>query len=316
MQTEKTPNQTIHWKKLDNKISAGHFTSSDSSAGRSGFNSSQIYVKKYEALKSDVEKEITIFLLHDIGQHHGRFHSFVEWMRENNPGINFIAMDFVGHGLSSGTRGHFEKFDSLVNDFHHLLMQLEKNKQKKEKWIVLGHGMGGLVALDLMNRFQDSVEHKIDGLILSNFILKLQSAFLQFEDQFIDRTLIKALVGHSRLMKIYKGDEILTTPEDILNYEQDPLVVHRPTLTSIKELQKKMANIYQESYFLGKPLMLMKSEFGTKIESRGIDYFAKGIKKELLTEKKYSHMKHDLYNEREKENVFSDILSWMNTYEN
>lgn len=303
----------IRWKKLENNISVGHFLSTNPAPG---YNPSQVYVKKYAALKNDSEKQMTIFLLHDIGQYHGRFNSFIKWSREHYPNITFIAMDFVGHGLSSGTRGHFEKFEYLVNDFHYLLTQLEKNDNKKnEKWIVAGHGMGGLVALDLLNRFQDSVEHRIDGLVLSNFILKFPSLFLQLEEQFIEKTVFKKLISHSRPLRVFKGEEVLSHPEDILSYDQDPLVVHRPTLNSVREVQKKMTNIYQESYFLGKPLMLMKSSSGSPISSNGIDYFAKGIKKDLLTEKKYSLMKHDLYNEREKESAFQDIMNWMKIYE-
>ncbi len=301
----------ISWKQLENNISVGHFTSTNSAPG---YKSSQIYVKKYEALKSNSKNKVTIFLFHDICQHHGRFQSFIDWAREKNPEISFVAMDFVGHGLSSGTRGHFEKFDHLVTDVHFLLNHLEKNSN--DKWIVMGHGLGGLVALDLYNRFQDSAGLLIDGLILSNFILKFQTLLLQLEDQnLFKKSGLEKFIAHSRPLRIFKSNEILSFPEDILNYEQDPLVVHRPTLKSMKEIQKKITNIYQDSYFLGTPLMLIKSEHGVGTLGQEIDYFAKGIKKDLLTEKKYSLMRHDLYNEREKEIVFQDIMNWMNTYE-
>lgn len=303
----------ITWKKLDNETSAGHFASAHLVPG---YSASQIYVKKIEATKKDPLKAVTLFMLHDIGQYHGRFHAFVEWIRARNPYVTFVFMDFVGHGLSSGTRGHFEKFEYLVNDFYYLLEQFYKNTEKEEKWIVLGHGMGGLVALDMLNRFQDPVGTKINGLILSNFILKFSSLVLKADGSSLFKTMgIKKMFSHSRVLRIFKGAEVLTCPQSILDYEHDPLIIHRPTLNSLSEIQKRMANVYQDSYFLGKPLMLMKSESGVNLLSNGMDYFSKGIKKELLTEKKYSHMKHDLYNEREKESVFEDIMNWMNTYE-
>ncbi len=309
---ESSTTSSMSWKKLDQKISVSHFSSSNPTPG---YNPSQIYVKKYEALQSDVKKNVTVFLLHDIGQYHGRFQDFIDWSRKNNPGITFVAMDFVGHGLSSGTRGHFEQFDHLARDFHYFLEHYE-DKTADEKWIIAGHGMGGLVALDLMNQFQDSFGHKIDGLILSNFILKFNSLLLQLEEQpFMSKSGIKKILGHSRPLRILKGESVLTGPDSILNYEQDPLVIHRPTFNSLKEIQKKVSNIYQESYFLGKPLLIMKSDYGDVVSSGGIEYFSKGIKKELLTEKIYSLMKHDLYNEREKEKVYLDIMNWMKLYE-
>jgi alpha-beta hydrolase superfamily lysophospholipase len=311
MQNEKVEGQNILWTQLENNISISHFSSTEA---YNGFKNSQVYIKKYEALKADPKKKVTIFLLHDIGQYHGRFNHLIDWTRANNPGVSFVAMDFVGHGLSSGTRGHFEKFDHLVNDFLFLINQMKKDRSPDEKWMILGHGMGGLVALDLFNRFQETAENSIDGLILSNFILKFSSPFLQMEEQFMDG--IKKLIGHSRPHRVSIGDDILSSPEAILFYQQDPLVVHRPTLNSIREIQKRVTSIFQDSYFLDKPLMLLKSEKGSTVQGSGLDYFAKGIKKELLREKKYSLMKHDLYNESERVSVFKDIMDWMKIYEN
>jgi len=313
MQTNAHNECNLIWKKLENNILVTQFTSSSDS-------SSKIYVKRFEALKKDPHRNITIFLLHDVGQYHGRYLSFINWTRNRHPGISFVAMDFVGHGLSSGTRGHVKKFESLVDDVFFLLNHTDKNVDEVdnvEQWMILGQGLGGLVALDLINRYQEVIEKKISGLILSNFIFKFTSPFLQLENQLSTAYAgLKNLIPHSRPIKLLKGEDMLSAPQDILILEHDPLVVHRPTLISIKEIQKKIASIYQDSYFIGKPVLLLKSENDNVANSSGLDYFAKGIKKELLTEKKYSLMKHDLYNETDREIVFQDIMSWMKVYEN
>ncbi len=306
----KKETKPMFWKKLHEGIQIAHFSSTNPA---SGFGPGQIYVKKFEAVEKKNEG-ITLFLLHDFCQYHGRFTHFIEWMKQNYPTLTIVAMDFVGHGLSSGTRGQFTKFDYLVKDFHNLLGLVEKGKQ--EKWIILGHGMGGLVGLDLVNRFEQSAGHRIDGMILSNFILKFQSIFLQMDEQIVgEKNILKKILAQTRPTRFFMGKDLLTDPLDVLIYEQDPLIIHRPTLNSVKELQRKTQTIYQDSYFIDRPLLLLKSEFGNALYSDGMDYFSKGIKKELLVEKKYSLMKHDLYNEREKEIVFQDILSWIKTYE-
>lgn len=313
MQTNPHNECNLIWKKLENNILVTQFTSTSDS-------SSKIYVKRFEALKKDPHRNITIFLLHDVGQYHGRYLSFINWTRNRHPGISFVAMDFVGHGLSSGTRGHVKKFESLVDDVFFLMNHTDKKVDEvdsAEQWMILGQGLGGLVALDLINRYQEVIEKKICGLILSNFIFKFTSPFLQFENQLSAAYAgLKNLIPHSRPIKLLKGEDMLSAPQDILILEHDPLVVHRPTLITIKEIQKKIASIYQDSYFIGKPVLLLKSENDNVANSSGLDYFAKGIKKELLTEKKYSLMKHDLYNETDKEIVFQDIISWMKAYEN
>lgn len=301
----------IIWKKLRAGVSVGSFPSSNPTTG---FGQGQLYIKRYES-ENQTDDLVTVFLLHDLCQYHGRFIHFIEWMKEHCPSVSFVALDFVGHGLSSGTRGHFEKFDFLVNDFHNLLKFTPK--KKNERWIVLGHGMGGLVTLDFINRFQESAGDKIDGLILSNFILKFQSLFLQMEEQILsEKNILKKIISQTRPARFYVGKDLLTEPLDVLTYEQDPLIIHRPTLNSVKELQYKTQTIYQDSYFIERPVLLLKSEFGTSSSVNGMDYFAKGIKKQLLTEKKYSLMKHDLYNERSKETVYSDIMTWINESSN
>lgn len=310
MQPESINRQALAWKKLENNIRVTQFISA--STGKD-----KVYVKRFDALKKDPHRNITIFLLHDVGQYHGRFLSFINWTRNRHPGISFVAMDFVGHGLSSGTRGHIQGFETLVEDFLFLLNHSDRNSDAHEKWLIMGQGLGGLVALDLVNRHPELVEQKISGLILSNFILRFSSALLEIENQMTDALSgLKKLAGHFRPIRVLKGEDMLSLPLDILSYEQDPLVVHRPTLITIKEIQNKVANIYQDSYFIGKPLLLLKSERDNLINAIGIDYFAKGVKKELLTEKKYSLMKHDLYNESDKEIVFQDIIGWMKIYEN
>lgn len=312
MQTEINHERILVWKKLENNIQVTQFNSASSGRGK-------VYVKRFEALRKDPQIHTTIFLLHDVGQYHGRFLSFINWTRNRCPGISFVAMDFVGHGLSSGTRGHVESFDVLVKDFLYLLQHSQKSSEHTnvEKWIILGQGLGGLVGLDLINRYPEMVEGRIDGLILSNFILTFNSTLLKIENQIAEvAPFFKSLMAHARTLKTLKGEEMLSDSQDILVYEHDPLVVHRPTLVTINEIQNKVAHVYQDSYFLEKPLLLLKSENDVLINSSGIDYFAKGIKKELLSEKKYSLMKHDLYNEIDRENVYLDIMNWMKAYEN
>jgi alpha-beta hydrolase superfamily lysophospholipase len=318
METENTINdlmiEKFSWKNLENKISVAQYPSTELI---NGISAGQIYIKKHDALKKDPARNITIFLLHDLGQYHGRYNYFINWTRLNIPGISFVAIDFVGHGLSSGTRGHFEHFDSLVTDVLELVTGKIKNNTQNEKWLIMGHGLGGIVALDLLNRFQSKIRNKIDGIILSNFILKFDSLFLQIEESAPFRKLkLTNLISHSRPLRFQKSEDVLICPTEILKYEQDPLIIHRPTLNVLKEIQMKMASVYQDSYFLDKPMMLLTSVGKGALQKRGIDYFAKGIKKDLLREKKYTHNKHDLYNDSERVKVFEDIMDWIKIYEN
>lgn len=297
----------INWKMIDENVSIASFSSFKHYSIES---SGQIYLKRIQSPKQNSSNMMTVFLLHDLGQYHGRFQSMINWFCKQELNISFILMDFVGHGLSSGRRGHFDKFDQLVNDFKNLLINLEDQKNQDEKWFVLGHGIGGLVALDFQNRFQDLFTSKFDGMILSNFMSKFSSNLLHIDSK-ISHSILSKILSHTRLTRLLKGEDVLTDAQAILLYEQDPLIIRNPTLNSMREVQLKLRDVYQDSYFLKTPILLLQSTKESSTMGQNQDYFAKGIKKELLREKKYSHMKHDLYNERDKEYVFNDILDWM-----
>ena len=307
MLNELKEKEILNWKHLDNQTFVTHYQVTSNERSKT-----QIYVKHYRAEENN-EKSKTFFLLHDLGEYHGRYQQMISWFQQTHPEVSFIVMDYQGHGLSSGTRGHFDKFEYLVNDFLFLIEQFNK---KNEKWFLLGHGLGGLVALDLLNRYQESVEDKIDGVVLSNFIVKFNSPLLEIENQVAEwGAPLKSFFSRMRTFRLKNGGEILTDPKDILAYEQDSLIIHRPTLNSIREIQKKTMNIYQDSYFLNKPILMLSSERNSGVLNKDMDHFARGIKKNLLTEKKYSLMKNDLYNERDKEYVFNDIAEWVKKYE-
>ena len=185
------------------------------------------------------------------------------------------------------------------------------DKKEGEEWIALGHGMGALGLLDLMNRFDESIKGKIDRLILSNFVLNFSSPFLQIQDRLLENlSTLNSLMSSTRPMEIYRAEEILSETRDQALYLEDPLIVRRPTSQTFRNINFKVKSIYQDAYFLDKPTLVLKSE-SPYILKNGMDSFSKGFKKGFLTEKKYSNLKHDLYNEKENQIVFNDIAEWV-----
>lgn len=290
----------INWKKVGEGIHVTHFSSK--------LHSQQIYLKKIDAKKTS-SKGITIFLFHDLTSYHGRFLNMIGWFQAQHPEISFVMIDFFGHGLSSGTRGHIAKFSDLVDDVAHVFTMMKK--ESSEEWITLGHGVGAIALLDLLNRFDGPINHKIDRVILSNFFLNFPSIFLHLQNKIFENFhgLAKALKT-TRPIEIYLPGEVLTDPHEQALYLEDPLIVRRPTYETLKIVSLKVKGIHQDSYFLDKPTLLLKSE-SPYLLPHAMESFGKGLKKGLLTEKKYLNLKHDLYNERENTLVFNDIAKWI-----
>lgn len=299
MQSNKN-DEILKWKELSGGTSVTHFSSF--------LPNQQIYLKKIKAHKK-TENPITIFLFHDLASYHGRFYNLINWFKVHHPEVSFVMMDFLGHGLSSGTRGHIEDFNHLVNDVAHVFRIMEK--APGEKWMALGQGIGALSLLELVNRFDESIKNKIDKLILSNFILNFDSPVLNIQNRLLEKVNpLEALMKTTRPMEIYLPEEVLTHPREQGMYMEDPLIVRKPTFQTFKCINLKMKSVFQDSYFLDRPTLILQSE-SPYLLTRGMDSFSKGLKKGLLSEKKYSNLKHDLYNEKDNFLVFNDIAEWI-----
>jgi alpha-beta hydrolase superfamily lysophospholipase len=270
-----------------------------------------IYVKHIQSPSKT--PKVKIFLFHDVTSYHGRFMNLVRWFQVRNPEVAFVMIDFLGHGLSTGTRGHIPDFKILCADTESLYRLIDQDfgKVEGEKWVSLGHGMGALAVLDFMNRADEHVKEMVDELILSNFVLNFTSPLFHIDNQFFNNFKgLKKALSHIRPIEIYKAEEMLSHSDDQTNYLEDPLISRKPTYLTFQKLAEKVSKVYQDAYFLDKPTLLLKSSspyhFGNGAES-----FSKGFKKELLLEKKYFNLKHDLYNEKDNLIVFNDIVEWL-----
>jgi alpha-beta hydrolase superfamily lysophospholipase len=299
MQSNKN-DEILKWKELSGWTSVTHFSSF--------LPNQQIYLKRIKPHKK-IENPITVFLFHDLASYHGRFYHLINWFKSRHPEVGFVMMDFLGHGLSSGTRGHIEHFNHLVNDVAHVFRVIEK--APGERWIALGHGIGALSLLDLVNRFDESIKNKIDKLVLSNFILNFNSPVLNIQNRLLEKIMpLEGLMRTTRPLEIYMPEEILTYPREQGVYMEDPLIVRKPTFQTFRCINLKMKSVFQDSYFLDRPTLILQSE-SPYLLTRGMDSFSKGLKKGLLSEKKYSNLKHDLYNEKDNLSVFNDIAEWI-----
>jgi len=268
-----------------------------------------IYVKNWTAHLPVEEIKSNIILLHDIGHYGESFSNFINWIKAKNKNIAIYTIDCIGHGLSTGTRGHVDEFETYISD---LLRAFKNINFHNREVFVLGHGMGGLMAIDLYNRYSHHLNFKLQGLILTSFIMKY--------DQFLlnanwSKMLANGFFKRLKINNFFEPNLLTNFQEAGIAFAQDPLVVHRPSLGLVRELKEKSLSIYQDAYYLDVPIFVAWSENDHYLNKLGMNYFVKGVKKELLFEKKYSLMRHDLYNERDSLTFFEDLLNWILKHE-
>ena len=99
----------------------------------------------------------TVFLLHGFGEFTEKYLACVEQLLAR--GFAVLTFDWRSQGLSSRyqesqRRGYVRDFDALLDDFDALLAAPELDGLPRPFWL-LGHSMGGMLALKWVQRFED-----------------------------------------------------------------------------------------------------------------------------------------------------------------
>ncbi|MDO9514683.1 MAG: alpha/beta fold hydrolase, partial [Syntrophales bacterium] len=128
-----------------------------------GVDGLSIFYRKYQA---DAEKA-RVVIAHGLGEHSGRYDNVVRRLLPK--GFSIWAPDHRGHGQSGGPRGHVFSFYQYVDDLHSMIALSRDTLAEGAKIFLLGHSLGGLIALRFAARFPEV----IDGVIISSPALGL-----------------------------------------------------------------------------------------------------------------------------------------------
>jgi alpha-beta hydrolase superfamily lysophospholipase len=91
----------------------------------------------------DGDHRADVVLIHGLGEHSGRYLHVGE--RLADAGYRVRAADLRGHGRSAGTRAYVDRFDVYLDDV--TVIVPEADERPHPPIVMLGHSMGGLIAL-------------------------------------------------------------------------------------------------------------------------------------------------------------------------
>ncbi len=102
-----------------------------------------------------------LVIIHGLGEHSGRYGNLIDALQ--NKGIAIYGLDHRGFGRSGGKRGHVDSFMDYIYDIK-IFINMIKDKQSNKPIIMLGHSMGGVLAL----KYALTHAEDLDALILSS----------------------------------------------------------------------------------------------------------------------------------------------------
>jgi alpha-beta hydrolase superfamily lysophospholipase len=111
------------------------------------------------------KKRFRVVISHGLGEHSGRYAHVVDSLCPM--GASLWIHDHRGHGQSQGKRGHVNDFADYVQDLSILIEMAGGDDSEHVPLLLLGHSMGGLIALS----FSRQHPQRVDGLIISSPLL-------------------------------------------------------------------------------------------------------------------------------------------------
>ncbi len=197
---------------------------------QSSFNSSVDNTKIfYQSWKKPNANRLLI-IQHGFGEHSDRYKNILEKLKDSD--FSIYALDARGHGRSEGIRGHVDQFQYYVEDLSDLV-HIALEEEKQEKFFLLGHSLGGVIALQFTLEVHN--QDKMHGLIVSSPALKvkfdleklfkreLAKIFAQFIPKFVvDANIDVTLLSHDKAVVEDYKKELLKQQEENEN-ESMPL---------------------------------------------------------------------------------------------
>jgi alpha-beta hydrolase superfamily lysophospholipase len=245
-----------------------------------------------------------LVIIHGVGEHSGRYQNIIHELEKKN--ISIYSFDLRGHGRSGGKRGHIESFMEYIEDIR-IFIKVIRGEHEKLPIVMLGHSMGGLIALKYLLENQKDLR----GLILSSPYLKLAVKVPGWKT-FLGRLLSGILPGLS--MPTGLDPLALSSDREVCEtYANDPLVHSLVTARWFTETTAAREECMGRGSELNIPALIFHGKEDKIVDCRGTEEFYKNCDPKHCTLHLFDGLKHETMNETEPERkkVLKTVSDWI-----
>lgn len=280
----------------------------------------------------DAEPRAIVQIIHGIAEYIDRYDEFMSFLADN--GIIAVGTDHLGHGKSieseeqTGFFAYDNGWDYVVRDEEVLRLAMYENYPELPI-IVFGHSMGSFMARTLLIRYPDAFNAAIisgtgnqgaalvnGGLIMGNLVTGLKGA--HHYSKFLNN------LAFGSYNKIYDNpkteyDWLSRDEANVQKYIDDPLCgfipscsLFRDMMTGVKFITNKKnltaMNKDMPVYFMSGDMDPV-GECGKGVQKAYNNFLEAGMKDVSI--KLYPGGRHEMLNEINKDEVYTDILAWL-----
>ncbi len=257
---------------------------------------------------------IHLFFQHGMIEYHKRHEEFFQFLLDHFSGNLILStMDLYGHGYSGGTRADISKFEIFTQDMFNFIELSAKEFHLPERdyqTVLMGHSLGGLVILKMLEEYKKKLNIKINKLIFVNPCISPEIAIPKKVESQLNET-IPSVMKSIQVPVIYNGEDITSEQEKIETFTLDPLISKSISIRLALETIKATHGIHSLSYFMSIPSLFLLSGDDRVVSLDRTQLFVTGMDKEIVETRFYSTMKHDLLNETCRIEVFKEIITYL-----
>ena len=239
--------------------------------------------------RPDGDSRATIVLVHGIAEHSGRYERTGDLLAE--AGFTVVSADLMGCGGSAGRRADIEDWAVYLDQVQGLV------EGAPRRLVLLGHSMGGLIALEYALAERPSP----DLLVLSAPALDGGAAW-----QHLLAPVTAALLPTLRIPNALRGEQLSRDPAVGEAYFSDPLVSTSTTTRMGAELFRAMRRVRAAVGGLDVPTLVLHGGLDTIVPPTAT------LALEPFAERRlYPKLRHELFNEPEGPDILREVVTWI-----
>ena len=249
-----------------------------------------------------------LVICHGLGEHSGRYEPVVN--RLSPLGFSIWALDHPGHGRSEGPRGHVDCFSHYLDGTAAMLEIARENLPPDRPVFLLGHSLGGLIALRTAILRPDL----IDGVAASSpglgMIIEVPAA-----KKVLGRVMSKIWPRLSMSNEL-DATKISRDPAVVQAYQNDPLVHDRVTARWFTEFMGGMDNAQELAPVMKVPTLMQVAGADALVNPDASRRFFDRLGAADKTLHFYEGYYHEIFNEPEKYSrlALDDLAAWLEAH--
>lgn len=243
-----------------------------------------------------------VLIVHGLGEHSGRYLHVAAWFRAR--GFDVRSYDQRGHGQTSGPRGALHREDDLLSDLAAVYTEYARGHAQPP--LLLGHSMGGLVALRAV----------LDGRVTPTALLLTSPALRSWASAGLRKLahMLTSLLPNLPLGNGLKTEYLSHDPFVAAAYRKDPLCFGKVTPRLADFIFQAGDACVADASTLRVPTLLLVASADKLVDPAGsTDFAAAAWATRQLTTRHFAGFYHELMNEapQARTQVMKQMGDWL-----